>query len=366
MIGGIERERRVFRRLRSRHRNPLPSGFPNKVLADRHAGWQAGLPAHILQETDPWVPTIVAVGGGKGGVGKSLISANLAAKLGQVGLEVLLVDLDIGSSNLHTYFGLGLPSKTLTDFVLKRRFNFSEIIMPTPAEHVRLIAGGKDENWSDRQSYHHGIFSSFWHTLLASRKLLDCDIVILDLGAGSHRLSVDFFTAAHAGIVTVLPEPTSIENAYTFLKATFRCLIENAGAQINQTEQASALKSALFESSAGAAAQRGQSIVDRFKQQFHNYPSLCEHVVQALRGRQINFITNQVRSQKDTDIGTSMATISRNYFGYDAKYLGFLPDDDVAWKSLRNRRLLIKDFPHANLSKKLYDIAARLLSNLGY
>jgi flagellar biosynthesis protein FlhG len=209
------------------------------------------------------------------------------------------------------------------------------------------------------------MFSSFWHTLLASRKLYGFDIVILDLGAGSHRLNVDFFTAAHMGIVTVLPEPTSIENAYSFLKATYRRLIDHAGGQLGQSEEATFLTNSLFDVLPGQE-RSGQSLAVKFRQEAFKYPELCDHVAKSLSGRQVGLVVNQIRSQKDNGIGESMAQICRHYFGFDSRFLGGLPDDEAAWKSLRNRRLMIKDFPHSNLTKKLYDVTAKLLTHLGY
>src|SRR5690606_11405540 len=87
---------------------------PTPALAAQYEGWLAGLPSHIEAPTFQ-VPAIVAVGGGKGGVGKSLVSANLAIRLGLSGRKVLAIDLDMGGANLHTYFGLAAPRVNLAD-----------------------------------------------------------------------------------------------------------------------------------------------------------------------------------------------------------------------------------------------------------
>jgi flagellar biosynthesis protein FlhG len=63
---------------------------------------------------------IVALGGGKGGIGKTLVSANLGIALAQRGKRVVLVDADLGGANLHTCLGLPQPAATLSDFVSKK------------------------------------------------------------------------------------------------------------------------------------------------------------------------------------------------------------------------------------------------------
>ena len=63
---------------------------------------------------------VVAVGGGKGGIGKSLVSANMAVHWAQSGKRVVLLDADLGGANLHTYLGIPPPRRTLSEFVSRR------------------------------------------------------------------------------------------------------------------------------------------------------------------------------------------------------------------------------------------------------
>ena len=70
---------------------------------------------------------ILSVGGGKGGIGKSLISANLAIALARRGKRVVLVDADLGGANLHTTLGLDLPRRTLSDFIDRKVERLEEV-----------------------------------------------------------------------------------------------------------------------------------------------------------------------------------------------------------------------------------------------
>ena len=82
---------------------------------------------------------IWAVGGGKGGVGKSLVSANVAICLALMGNKVVAVDLDLGGANLHTCLGLPIPSVTLSDYISKKITNFEDLLVPTPINNLKII-----------------------------------------------------------------------------------------------------------------------------------------------------------------------------------------------------------------------------------
>jgi flagellar biosynthesis protein FlhG len=338
----------------------------NNFLAQRNRAWVAGLPPHVGIETPSNVPTLVAIGGGKGGVGKSFVAANLAAKLGERGFKVLLVDLDMGGANLHTYVGMAIPSRTLIDFVVYESLSFSEVIQRTPSLNVDLIAGGKDEMWSfEGDTNATGTMNGLWKAILNCRNTHGYDFVLLDLGAGTHRYTVDFFAAAHMGIVTVLPEPTSIENAYTFLKASVSRLIDNVGMQLEEFSAANAAKACLGSPVAGGIAQPG-TYAEKLRGLYGQYPEFVTALFYALSGRQMGFVVNQIRSQRDIDIGFSMETICNGYFSYQSHFLGYINYDDAAWKSLRNRRLMVGDFPHATLTKRIHDISGNLVNKLGF
>ena len=86
-------------------------------------------------------PKIWAVGGGKGGVGKSVISTLLAFWLARKGKQTVLVDTDLGGANLHTLMGIKTPARTINDFVTKKYATLEEICLPTEWENLRLISG---------------------------------------------------------------------------------------------------------------------------------------------------------------------------------------------------------------------------------
>ena len=164
-------------------------------------------------------PQIWAIGGGKGGVGKSVVSTILAFWLARMGKRTVLVDVDLGGANLHTLLGIKSPLKTLNDFITKKSEALEDICIDTEAQNLRLISGA-----SDVLSLANPHFSQKVK-LINHFSRLDADYVMLDLGAGTSFNVLDFFLAANKKIIVLTPEPTSIQNAYIFIRnAVYRKL----------------------------------------------------------------------------------------------------------------------------------------------
>ena len=87
---------------------------------------------------------IWAIGGGKGGIGKSLLAASVGWELARMGRQVVLVDADLGGANLHTRLGLPTPPRTLGDFLQGRCSSIEDVVTATPTLGLRLISGAAD------------------------------------------------------------------------------------------------------------------------------------------------------------------------------------------------------------------------------
>jgi flagellar biosynthesis protein FlhG len=322
--------------------------------------WLAGLPASVEIQPGQSLPTIIAVGGGKGGVGKSVVSSNLSAKLAGSGKKVLAIDLDLGGANLHTYFGQRVSKPSLADYFTNDAVNFESIISESGVDGVSLITSGQSHGMGAIR--HKGENADkLWNELVSAKSQHGYDYVVLDLGAGTDAYTTDFFLAAHVGIVTVLPEPTSVENAYTFLKALLWKLIKNAGERVGCTEEALSLADSLIDSEDTSLT---HGYLQKLLERRSENPKLINCVIGAMMGRKLGFLVNQIRTQKDIDIAKSMAQISKNYFGWKTVALGFMNYDESAWKSLRNKKLIVQDFPQSMISKRLDDVLARATESL--
>jgi flagellar biosynthesis protein FlhG len=182
---------------------------------------------------------IVAVGGGKGGVGKSVVSANLGIGLAQAGQRVVLIDGDLGAANLHTMFGIIRPEQTLMNFINKETESLADVLIETAVPRLGLIAGAgavpgvANINHGQKQR------------LLRSIQRVDADVVIVDVGAGSSFNVVDLFDVADIRLVVVTPQVPSLVNAYAFLKASvYRVLGKLVAANKKESLLSSQLNSA--------------------------------------------------------------------------------------------------------------------------
>jgi flagellar biosynthesis protein FlhG len=162
---------------------------------------------------------IFSVAGGKGGVGKSIFSVALGTKLAMDGNSVALVDLDLGAANLHTYLGIIKHTPTIADFILKKVPSLNDVLIETSQENMKVISGAEFLPGMANPAH--------WMKLKIMRhvKALPADYIIIDLGAGVHFNTLDFFSMSDRGIVVTAPEPGAVMNAYSFIKgALFRRL----------------------------------------------------------------------------------------------------------------------------------------------
>jgi len=170
----------------------------------------------LLSEPEDINRTIWAIGGGKGGTGKSFFSANLAIHLSQSGEEVLLIDADLGGPNLHTFLGIKETNVDLGHFITNKVKDLKDTQIPTPYERLNLIKGTENVLFTSNLNYFKKL------KLIRHIKAFDTKRVIIDIGTGSSYNCIDLFLLSNPSILVINPEPTSIENAYYFLKS---CII---------------------------------------------------------------------------------------------------------------------------------------------
>ena len=193
--------------------------------------------AVIPSATDGAVPEVpltplgkvVAVTSGKGGVGKTFVSANLAAALAKRGLRVLVLDADLGLANLDVVLNL-YPKITLHD-VFTGKAKIEEAIIKAPGGFSVLLAGSGMVEYSRLTPEVRGDFLKIMSSLVPHY-----DIVLLDTGAGISDVVLFAVSLASEVIVVATPEPTSLTDAY----ATIKVLVgqqkrQNIRMVINQT-----------------------------------------------------------------------------------------------------------------------------------
>ncbi|HXV62871.1 MAG TPA: P-loop NTPase [Vicinamibacteria bacterium] len=291
---------------------------------------------------------IIAVGGGKGGVGKSLVTSSLAISLARHGNRVVVIDADLGGANLHTCLGLASPSRTLSDFINRRVPRIEDVILETGVRNLGLITGAHDYLAASNLKFLQKV------RLLSRIGQVDADIVLIDLGAGISFNIVDFFLVAELGLLVVIPEPSSIENAYRFLKMSFYrhlwCSLK-AGPARAVVEQAMDQKN-----------QWGIRTPYDLLEAVQDYDESTGHYLKE-RARRFRprLVINQVRYPEDKRLGQSMASVCRRHLGIDIEAVGTIDFDENVWKANRKRRPFMLDFPESPASLALEGVARTFL-----
>jgi flagellar biosynthesis protein FlhG len=273
------------------------------------------VPAPALRSASPPAgPEVWAVGGGKGGTGKTLVCANLAVHLAQCGERVVAVDADLGGANLHTALGLGAPELTLSDFFHRRVQSLEEAALPTGIPNLRLLSGARNSMDADSLSF----FQK--EKLLRHLRRLDADRVLVDLGAGTSLAVLDLFAAADVPVVVALPEPTSVENLYRFLKAAFFRRLARA-----------ARTHGLDEILAWVVRHRSLSGLARPADLVREVEGVDAVAGEWIRASLSTFrprlIVNQARHGVDAQLGESMEVACRTFLGIQLEFMGVVPHD---------------------------------------
>ena len=154
---------------------------------------------------------VIAITSGKGGVGKSTMTANIAYLLSQFGKKVLVVDADIGLANMQILFDMK-PKYTLYDYI-SNRVKLSDVLLKTKYDNVTLLAG--------KSGHKYAIESS---SLVYSRIVQDIidlntyDIILIDTGAGINEYVKEFIDISDEVIAVTTTDPSAITDAYALIK----------------------------------------------------------------------------------------------------------------------------------------------------
>ncbi len=154
---------------------------------------------------------VVTITSGKGGVGKTSVTVNLAIALSQKGYRVVIIDADLGLSNIDVVFGI-VPKYTLLDSI-KNEKDILEILCDGP-NNIKFISGG-----SGVQELIH-LDNNSLDSFIANMATLDhiADYILIDTGAGLSDTVMNFVLSADEVVLVVTPEPTSITDAYALVK----------------------------------------------------------------------------------------------------------------------------------------------------
>ncbi len=292
-------------------------------------------------------PKIWSIGGGKGGVGKSVVSTGIAMTLAQKGERCIMLDADLGGANLHTFLGMSHPSRTLSDLFRKQSLKLQDILLTTPFENLWLISGARamldmaNPSYLQKMKVIRQIFS------------LNADHIFIDLGAGSAFNVLDFFIAAHEGLVVVMPTPTSIENAYHFLKAVYYRKLRKVVRELKAERLIDAALSEKVKS--GIRSPRDLMIDLQYRD-----PLVGTQIVQGMQPFNPRLIVNQVQRDEDSDLGQKIALACRDFFGINMTVPGAVRTDERVLMALKSRRPVLEMFPSSPFAEDIRRIVQQM------
>ncbi len=295
-------------------------------------------------------PEVWAVGGGKGGVGKSIISVLLSFWLAKKNKETVLVDLDLGGANIHTLMGIKSPARTLNDFIIRKYNSLEEISIYTEVDNLRLLCGASEilsmanPQFAQKVKIIQNIFN------------LDADYVVIDLGAGTSFNVLDFFMAAHKQIVVLTPQPVSIQNAYGFVRNTvYR--------KLSRLVSRKASLVAMVKETMDPKNDLKIRTINELLQNISNESS--EEDAKALRKEIANIqpvlITNMTNEVNEKNAGRIIKTVSERYLMINPINLGGVAYDKQIYSMVTDMVPLTKLDQSSEAFMNLFEITGRIM-----
>jgi len=251
-----------------------------------------------------------SIGGGKGGIGKSIFTLGLGISLARLGHKIVVVDADLGGANLHTLMGVRYPPHTLEDFLLKRVPRLEDIIIETGVKGIGLICGADDILGAANPTYAQKV------RILSQIEGLDADFVLLDLGAGTSFNTLDFFNYSHGKICLLTSQATSLQNGYGFLKSA---LYRQISREFVREEE---IQDLLWESDDKSLDSDITSIKDILNVLQTKEPALYLRLQELLNDYQIWLVVNMVKSERDTMSGLIIREVTSKYLTMQPEVLG--------------------------------------------
>ncbi len=290
-----------------------------------------------------------SIGGGKGGVGKSVFTLGLGICLAHLDKKVILVDADLGGANLHTLMGVRYPPFTLEDFFLKRVNSLEEVIIDTDVEGIGLICGADDILGAANPTYAQKV------RILTQLENLPADLVLLDLGAGTSYNVLDFFNYSPGRICVLTSHPTSLQNAYGFIKSA---LYRQISREFSRDHEVLRL---VLKSEDQPTDGKPDSVEDLL---FHLQGGDVDRLtrfLKLLKSFELYLVVNEVKTDRDIQAWKIIEKVCASFLSLEPKLLGYLSHDPAVDKAVNQMVPFPLNQEKSPAAQDLYKMAQALV-----
>ncbi len=297
--------------------------------------------------------TIIPIASGKGGVGKTILTANLGITLAKRGKTVIVIDLDLGSSNLHTCLGIKNRHPGIGNFIYKKGISLESLLVKTEIDRLYFIPGDSLLPGTANLQYF------VKQKLIKGIQNLVADYILLDLGAGASYNIIDFFLISKTGLLITSPETTAILSAYAFLKTTmFRMLYRSYPPKSIEREL---IHNFLIEKLEGT----DNSFLSLEGLLGNISSGAGKYAAEQINSLYPRIILNMGRNEQAIALGAKLRQICKKNIGINMEYIGYIEYTEQMSASIINRTPLVLSSPDSQFGRSLNTIAGNLL-HIGY
>ena len=294
-------------------------------------------------------PVIIPIAGGKGGVGKTMLCANLAIALSRLGKETVAVDLDLGGSNLHSYLGLGNIYPGIGDYIKHRGTELEDYLVPVENDNLTFLPGDGVNPFMANIAYNQK------KRLLTAIKGLNADFILLDLGAGTSYNVLDYFALSNHGILAATPEFPSVISILGFLKNFLFRRIEHA---LKKDSAVTRLLTDIYNRPMGDEPVTIPLLMDEISK---THPKAGETISALSADIRPGIAFNMGQSPDDLSVIKRLAGGMNKVLGVQADYIGFVFSDPRVATAIKNREPLLTVYPECLAAREIMQIARRII-----
>ncbi|UCG13923.1 MAG: AAA family ATPase [Deltaproteobacteria bacterium] len=293
---------------------------------------------------------IYAVGGGKGGTGKSFVTANLGVLLAQQGKKVLLVDLDLGASNLHTFLTVKKPQVGLREYLSKEVVDLNDTAIPTVEPNLSLISSIGCSLEIANLYYAQKI------KIIKAIRNLPYDFILLDLGSGTHFNTIDFFLIDNQGFLVTTPEPSSIENMFRFIKSIYLRKLRN-------TIKEHGFRTIFHEAINTYRDLEITTTTDLLRLFKDHDSNMGEEIEKKVADFNFMIILNHFRNQIDVNFGSQIAKVCNRHLYFNYEFIDNVTFDSRVSDSILNNQVFVRKYGYTKTALELKRIARKVMEN---